>query len=127
MKLKCGACGASTEVVGVGLNLQPDRRGGHNVIAEPVLVAIGYCRVLGREVHPHLRVGVAGAIPASQRVRTEGLLPLKLEQPRARVRLARLGRPALELGDAGNGHVCEVAKSWRQIKPSALGAAVKLW
>jgi len=87
----------STEIVGVGLQLEADRRRGHNVVVEPLLVAIGNGRVLRREGHADLRIGVARPIPAGQRIGTQGLLAFELEQPAAGIRLSGLRGLAFNL------------------------------
>src|SRR5690349_15012535 len=94
----------STEIVGVGLQLHPDRRRRNDVVLETVLVAISNRRILGSEGHPDLGIGVARAVPAGQRIRPQRLLPLELQQPQAGVGLARLRRLALELGYACGRH-----------------------
>src|SRR4051812_18946605 len=52
----------STEIVGVGLKLQPDWSGRDHVVFEAVPVAISDRRILGLEGNPHLRIGVAGPV-----------------------------------------------------------------
>ena len=94
----------STKIVGVGLKAQPDRRRRDDVVAEAVPIAVGDRRLLARESHPDLRIGVARAVPPGQRIGPKGLLPLKLEQPAARIGLAGLGRPAVGFGNSRDGH-----------------------
>ena len=81
----------SAEIVGVGLDLKPHGRGGDDMIIEAVLVAVGDCGLPRSESHPHLRVGVAGPVPPRQRVGAKRLLPLELQDPLSRVRIAGLG------------------------------------
>src|SRR5689334_17977800 len=88
-----GASGALAEIVGVGLELETHRRRRNDVIAEAALVTVGDRRFLRGEGHPHLRVGVARAVPAGQWIGAQGLLPLELEQPATGVGLARLCCP----------------------------------
>src|SRR6476646_2809316 len=95
---------SSTKIVGVGLELEAHRCGGHDMVLKPVLVAVGDCRVLRLEGDAHLRPRVARSIPAGERVRAEGLLPLELQQPLAGIGLAGLRGLALELRDARDGH-----------------------
>jgi hypothetical protein len=94
----------STKIVGVGLQLEADRRRGHDVVLEPMFVTIGDRRVLRLEVDPHLRAGIARPVPAGQRIGAKRLLALKLQEPFASIGLSGLRRPALQLRDAGDGH-----------------------
>src|SRR5689334_10320377 len=80
----------STEIVGVGLQLHPDRRRWNDGVFQPVLVAISDRGFLGAAGHPHLGIGVARAVPAGQRIGPQRLLPLELQQPQAGVGLAGL-------------------------------------
>jgi len=86
------------------------------MVLKPMLVAVsdrGFARL---EDHPDLGIRVARTVPPRQRVRTKWLPPFEFQQPAPGVRLSGLGRLALELGDAGNGHGREVAKSGLRIK-----------
>lgn len=74
-----------------------------------VLPCIGQCGVLGGEDDADLRVCIARAIPAGQRVRTLWLGALELQQPLAGIRFAGLGGFTLKLRDARDGHELRVA------------------
>src|SRR6185437_1784771 len=110
---------SSTEIVGVSLDFEPNRRRRHEMIVEPSAFAVGDRSLFRGENHPHLRVGVAGAVPAGQRIRPKRLLPLELEDPLAGIGLARLGRLAFVLEDARDGHAPQVAKRGLRIKTRA--------
>src|SRR5438270_8937736 len=84
----------STEIIGVRLDLHPDRRSRQYVICEPVLLAIGDRGFLAVKVDPHLRVGVARAVPTGERVGTLRFLTLEFQQPAAGVGFAGLRRLA---------------------------------
>jgi hypothetical protein len=107
---------ALPEIVGVGLDLEANRRGRDQMIIKPPRTAVIDRCLLGRERESHLGIGVAGAVPAGQGVRSKRLLSLELEDPFTGICLAGLGRLALLLGDAGDRHEAEVAKCVRQIK-----------
>ena len=111
------------EVVGVGLDLEADRRGRKYVVGEAVLVAIGDGGLLRGEGEANLRPRVPGAVPAGQRIGPLRLLPFELEKPLAGLGLAGLRRLALDFGNAGSDHCGDVAKSGRGIK----GAARPVW
>jgi hypothetical protein len=89
------ARGGLAEIVGVGLELQSDGRRGQDMVLEPMLLAISDRGIFRGERHAHLRIGVAGTIPAGERIGAKRLLPFELEQPQAGVRLARLRRLSL--------------------------------
>src|SRR5687768_6247801 len=74
------------------------------MILQALALAEGDRLFLRLEVDLDLRVRVAGAVPAGQRVGPKRLLPLELQQPQAVVGLAGLGRAAVELGDTGDRH-----------------------
>src|SRR3954447_22236772 len=62
------SAGVLAEVVGVGLELHPHRRCRDDVVRKAVFVAISDRRILALEGHSHLGIGIAGAVPAGQRV-----------------------------------------------------------
>lgn len=94
----------STEIIGVGLKFQPDRRCGHDVVLEAMLFAVIDRRLPRRTSNPHLRFGVTRSVPAGQRIRSQRLLTLELDEPAAGVGFARLGCLAIKFGNAGDGH-----------------------
>src|SRR3569623_3738763 len=117
------------EVVGVGLDLEPDRRGGEHVVGQTVPVAVGDGRILRREGQANLRPSVARAVPPGQRIRPLSFLTLELEEPLAGLGLAGLGGLARDFGNAGGGHGRDVAKSAHGIKGARRHAwcAVSAW
>jgi len=93
-----------TKIVGVGLDLEPDGRGGDDVIVEPVLLAVGDCRFLRGKGDSDLGVGVAGSVPSRERVRPKRLLALEFKHPLAGPGISGLGGLAFLLEDAGDRH-----------------------
>lgn len=87
------------------------------MVFEPMLVAVGDRRFLGREVDPDLCVRIARAVPTGERIRPLGLLPLELKKPQSCIRLAGLSGLALEFQNACNRHDLAVAKCCGRIKP----------
>src|SRR5205085_11243449 len=79
---------SSTKIVGVGLDLEPHWRRGHDVIGKAVALAISDRRFLGREVHADLRPRVARTVPPGQRIGMLCLLPFELELPAGGIGLA---------------------------------------
>ena len=107
------------KIIGVGLKLEADRRRGDQMVIETVLLAVGNGRIARRKIQPDLWLGVGGAVPAGEWVRSQWIVALEFEQPLAGVRLSRLGGLAFGFGNAGNGHCLRlVAKSPHRIKPS---------
>src|SRR4051794_25024281 len=97
MCLHYGASASSAEIVGVSLELEAHGRGGDHVVVEPMLLAVSDRRFAGREVHSDLRVRIARAVPARERIGTKRLFPFEFEQPGPAVGFAGLGRPAIKL------------------------------
>src|SRR6476620_4365484 len=117
----------STEIVGVGLDLELDRWGEDDVVLQAVFSAVGDGRVLGLEGQAYLRAGIARAVPAGQRVGSKRLLALEFQEPAPGIGLARLGRPAFDFGDAGNRHGCDVAKCERRINALSCARWPMMW
>ena len=86
------------------------------MVAKAMLGAVGDRGLLGGEGEANLRVRIARSVPSGQWVRTQRLLALELELPAAGIGFAGLGRLALELGNAGDGHEAQVAKCSGGIK-----------